>query len=263
MLPHNGKMKEYGLIGHPLGHSFSRKFFTEKFLNEGLDATYLNFDIPKVEMLKDVVLGHPNLQGLNCTIPYKESVIPLLDEISPLAQEVGAVNVIKILRSNDFVGGKTGNGIKLVGYNSDVIGFANSISPLLRPHHRKALILGSGGAAKAVRVALERMGVGCTNVSRKSASGFLTYDEITPEKMQEFQILVNCTPVGMFPHVNEAPSLPYESLSACHLLFDLIYNPDATLFLKRGAEAGATVKNGLEMLELQAKASWGIWKEDK
>lgn len=256
-------MKEYGLIGHPLGHSFSRKFFTDKFRDEALNATYLNFDIPKVEMLRDVVLNHPDLQGLNCTIPYKESIIPLLDEISPLAQEIGAVNVIKIQRDSVFSGGKIADGIKLVGYNSDVIGFSESIAPLLCSHHKNALILGTGGAAKAVHVGLERMGLKCTYVSRRRMSGCLTYDDITPEKMSDFQVLVNCTPVGMFPHVNEAPSLPYESLGTGHLLYDLIYNPDVTLFLKRGAEAGTVTKNGLEMLELQAKASWDIWTENK
>lgn len=253
------EMKEYGLIGHPLGHSFSRNFFTEKFYRESIDAAYLNFDIPNVGMLADIIAGHPDLLGLNCTIPYKEAVISLLDEISPEAKCIGAVNVIKIHRDKDFVAGRFGNGIWTIGYNSDILGFCQSIAPMLQPNHKKALVLGTGGAAKAIYVGLQKLGVEPMYVSRKPAMGQLTYEDITIERMREFQVVVNCTPVGMFPHVDEAPELPYEALSSEHLLFDLVYNPNETLFLKRGLESGAKVQNGMRMLELQALAAWDLW----
>lgn len=256
-------MKEYGLIGHPLGHSFSRKFFTDKFRKEGLDAVYLNFDLPDVSMLRDVVMNHPDLEGLNCTIPYKESVLPLLDEVSEGALKIGAVNVIKIQRGDSYVSKLCGKGVRLVGYNSDVIGFTDSISPFLRPRHKRALVLGTGGAAKAVRVGLEELGVECGLVSRKGGDGCFVYEDITPELLSRYLVVVNCTPVGMYPHVDEAPPLPYDALSESHFLYDLIYNPDETSFLKKGAAAGAMTKNGLEMLEKQALASWDFWTRMK
>lgn len=251
--------KEYGLIGFPLGHSFSRKFFIEKFLKEGIDAEYLNFEIPDARMLRDIVRQHPKLQGLNCTIPHKEAIIPLLDEISPEAEKIGAVNVIAIKHDLQGLTAEKGDNFRLTGYNSDIIGFVQSIRPLLEPHHRKALILGTGGASKAVRCGLESLDIEPTFVSRKAKEGQLTYSDITPERLQEYTVIVNCTPVGMFPHVDEAPQLPYEALTSRHLLYDLIYNPEETLFLKKGAQAGATIKNGQEMLELQALASWDFW----
>lgn len=259
LLPYNGEMKEYGLIGHPLGHSFSRAFFTEKFEKEHIEALYLNFDIPDVAMLQNIVLEHPDLVGLNCTIPYKESVIPLLDEVSPEALEIGAVNVIKIQRNDDSPEGVVGNGVRLQGYNTDIIGFSQSISPLLQEWHRHALVLGTGGAAKAVCLGLSRLGVECTSVSRKSGDGCLAYQDLTPETIRDFKVVVNCTPVGMFPHVDEAPSIPYEALTPDHVLYDLVYNPEETVFLRRGREAGAVVKNGMDMLRLQALAGWDIW----
>lgn len=258
MLSHYDKMKEYGLIGFPLGHSFSRKFFTEKFRKENIDAEYLNFEIPDAEMLRDIVERHPLLQGLNCTIPHKEAIIPLLDDISPEAREIGAVNVIVVKRGASS-GQASRTDFQLIGYNSDVIGFTQSIRPILASHHRKALILGTGGASKAVRHGLESLGIESAFVSRQTRPGRLAYADITPERIQEYHIIVNCTPVGMSPHTNEAPPLPYEALTAGHLLYDLIYNPSETLFLKKGAEAGATTKNGQEMLELQALASWNLW----
>ncbi|MEE1004717.1 MAG: shikimate dehydrogenase [Bacteroidaceae bacterium] len=242
-------MTKYGIIGYPLGHSFSRGFFTEKFARESIDAQYLNFEIPDVAMLSDVLRDNPELRGLNVTLPYKQAVIPLLDEMSEEAMEIGAVNVIRVR-----------NG-KLKGFNSDIIGFTNSIKPLLQPHHRKALILGTGGASKAIRVGLNRLGIEWTYVSRSPREGMHTYADLTPKLMQDYTVIVNCSPVGMFPKVDAAPAIPYELLSPQHLLFDCVYNPEETLFMKKGREQGATVKNGLEMLHLQAAASWNFWNE--
>lgn len=242
-------MTKYGIIGYPLGHSFSRGFFTEKFARESIDAQYLNFEIPDVAMLSDVLRDNPELRGLNVTLPHKQAVIPLLDEMSEEAMEIGAVNVIRVR-----------NG-KLKGFNSDIIGFTNSIKPLLQPHHRKALVLGTGGASKAIRVGLNRLGIEWTYVSRSPRDGMVTYEDITAETLQEYTVIVNCSPVGMFPKVDAAPAIPYELLSPQHLLFDCVYNPEETLFMKKGREQGATVKNGLEMLHLQAVASWKFWNE--
>lgn len=242
-------MTKFGIIGYPLGHSFSKGFFTEKFARESIDAQYLNFEIPDVAMLPDVLRNNPELRGLNVTLPHKQAVIPLLDEMSEEAKEIGAVNVIRVR-----------NG-KLKGFNSDIIGFTNSIKPLLMPHHKKALILGTGGASKAIRIGLNRLGVEWTYVSRSPGEGMLTYADLTPKLMQDYTVIVNCSPVGMFPNVAQAPEIPYDCLSDKHLLFDCVYNPEETLFMKKGREQGATVKNGLEMLHLQAVASWDFWNE--
>lgn len=242
-------MTKFGIIGYPLGHSFSKGFFTEKFARESIDAQYLNFEIPDVAMLPDVLRNNQELRGLNVTLPHKQAVIPLLDEMSEEAKEIGAVNVIRVR-----------NG-KLKGFNSDIIGFTNSIKPLLMPHHKKALILGTGGASKAIRIGLNRLGVEWTYVSRSPGEGMLTYADLTPKLMQDYTVIVNCSPVGMFPNVAQAPEIPYDCLSDKHLLFDCVYNPEETLFMKKGREQGATVKNGLEMLHLQAVASWDFWNE--
>ncbi len=242
-------MDKYGIIGYPLGHSFSRAFFTEKFQREHIDAEYVNFEIPSASMPTEVVRDNPSLRGLNVTLPHKEAVIPLLDELSDEAREIGAVNVIR-LRDG-----------RMKGFNSDIIGFMDSIRPLLRPWHRHALVLGTGGASRAIRVGLERMGLDWTYVSRTPAPGRLTYADLTPQVMSHYQVVVNCSPVGMFPRVDASPDIPYHLLTDRHLLYDLVYNPQETLFLKRGAERGATVKNGLEMLHLQALASWRFWNE--
>ncbi len=245
-------MDTYGLIGYPLGHSFSRNFFTDKFQSEGIDAEYLNFEIPSIDDFMEIIDANPNLKGLNVTIPYKQKVIPFLDEVSKEAREIGAVNVVRVE--------KKGTGHRLIGYNSDVIGFADSIGPLLKPHHKKALILGTGGASKAVHYALtKKLGLSTVFVSRFERPGTVTYGHINADAVHEYEVIVNCTPVGMFPHVDECPRLPYEALTSDNLLFDLIYNPDRTLFMTRGASQGAEVKNGLEMLVLQAIASWDFW----
>lgn len=249
-------MKKFGLIGYPLGHSFSRNFFNEKFHSENIRAEYVNFEISTIEQFPEVIKANPNLCGLNVTIPYKEKVIPYLNRLDPDAATIGAVNVIRFER-NAF--GK----VELTGYNSDVIGFERSIEPLLEPHHKKALILGTGGASKAVKHALERLGLDIRFVSRTAHDNplYLTYNELTPEIMADYKVIVNTSPVGMYPHADEFPDIPYECLTSQHLLYDLLYNPDTTLFLKKGSEQGAVVKNGLEMLLLQAFAAWDIWNQ--
>ncbi|MDL2224506.1 shikimate dehydrogenase [Bacteroidales bacterium OttesenSCG-928-M06] len=246
-------MDKYGLIGYPLGHSFSRNFFNDKFDAEGIDAEYVNFEIPSIKDFNSIIQDNPALKGLNVTIPYKEQVIPFLDRISENARLIGAVNVIAFERSK----GK----LKLVGYNSDIIGFKNSIEPFLLPDHKKALILGAGGSAKAVFYGLKQLGVDATYVSRtKSSPDMLTYAELMPEIIESHTVIVNCTPVGMWPNVDDCPNIPYHFLTGNHLLYDLLYNPNETMFMKQGKEHGATVKNGLEMLLLQAFASWDFWQ---
>ncbi len=247
--------KIYGLLGYPLGHSFSKNYFNDKFASEGIDAEYINFEIPSITDLKEVLDDHPELSGLNVTIPYKEQVMPYLDALDPEAEAIGAVNVIKILRSDSV----DDDDFELIGYNSDVVGFRNSLSPLLTPERKKALILGTGGAAKAVRQGLISLGVEPVYVSRTAREGMLTYDDLTPEVMAEYKVIVNTTPLGMYPKVDACPPIPYEYLTPGHLLYDLIYNPDVTTFMKKGRAHGAEVKNGLEMLLLQAFESWRIW----
>lgn len=250
-------MDKYGLIGYPLGHSFSKNFFNEKFENEDINAQYLNFELPNIDSLPEIIDMNPELKGLNVTIPYKEKVISFLDYISPEARAIGAVNVIRVTHK--------GKNVVLRGYNSDVIGFTKSIEPLLERFHRKALILGTGGASKAVNYGLKSLGLETVFVSRYKRPGTIQYEEITPEVIKEYNVIVNCTPVGMYPKVETCPRLPYEAMDSHTLLYDLIYNPDETLFLHNGAIHGATVKNGLEMLLLQAFASWEFWngKEQK
>ena len=278
-------MTTYGLIGYPLGHSFSRKFFTEKFEKEGIDAQYLNFEIPSIEEFPEIIKNNPELRGLNVTIPYKQQVMLYLDDISEEAKAIGAVNVVRIERPSPQpspimgretmrnagnkpdglpIKGDMSEGLRgsLIGYNSDVIGFVESIRPLLKAHHKKALILGTGGASKAIRYGLEKkLGMKTLFVSRNAREGMITYEEVTAEVLKEYEVIVNCSPVGMYPHVDECPALPYEAMNENNLLYDLVYNPLETLFMKKGAEQGATVKNGLEMLHLQAIASWKFWEK--
>lgn len=247
-------MKKFGLIGYPLGHSFSKNFFNEKFRSENICAEYVNFEIPTIEDFKKVLKANPTLCGLNVTIPYKEQVIGYLDELDKDAAAIGAVNVIKIDRSK----GK----LKLIGYNSDVLGFTQSIEGLLEPHHKKALILGTGGASKAINYGLKQLGLETLFVSRnRHNDNTITYSELTPEIMNDYKVIVNCTPVGMYPKADECPDIPYECLTPEHLLYDLLYNPDTTLFMKKGSDNGAIVKNGLEMLLLQAFGAWDIWNK--
>lgn len=244
-------MDKYGLIGYPLGHSFSKSYFNEKFENEGINAEYINFEIPTLDSLPEILASNPELKGLNVTIPYKEKVISYLDSISPEARAIGAVNVIRVDHK--------GNDTYLKGFNSDVIGFTKSIEPLLERFHKKALILGTGGASKAVNFGLKSLGLETVFVSRFERPGTIQYSQITPDIIQEYNVIVNCTPCGMYPHIEECPQLPYEAMTSKNILYDLLYNPDETLFMKKGAQHGATVKNGLEMLLLQAFASWEFW----
>ncbi|MBQ2128134.1 MAG: shikimate dehydrogenase [Prevotella sp.] len=246
-------MDKYGLIGYPLGHSFSISYFNQKFKDEGIDAVYENFEIVSIDLLPEVLDSNPNLKGLNVTIPYKQKVIPFLDKISPEARAIGAVNVIKVIHE--------GKSVKLKGYNSDVIGFTQSIEPMLERYHKKALILGTGGASKAVDYGLKSLGLETVFVSRYERPGTIQYGNITPEVIKEYNVIVNCTPIGMYPNTEVCPELPYEAMDSHTILYDLIYNPDETLFMKKGAAYGANVKNGLEMLLLQAFSSWDFWHE--
>ena len=244
--------RKYGLIGYPLTHSFSRKFFTGKFQQETIDAEYLNFEIENIGLLSEVIAKNPELVGLNVTIPYKEQVIPFLDEISEAASEIRAVNTIRVER--------TSIGTKLIGFNTDVVGFKQSIKPLLKDHHKKALVLGTGGASKAIIFALKELGISSLLVSRNpEGEASISYNDLDPKIMSEYQVIVNSTPLGTFPKTETFPPIPYQLLGENHLLYDLVYNPEITEFLRKGSKNGATIKNGLEMLHLQALAAWEIW----
>lgn len=246
-------MDKYGLIGFPLGHSFSINFFNEKFENEGIKAKYINFEIPQIEDLPEILASNPELKGLNVTIPYKQKVMAYLDELSPEAKAIGAVNVIRVSHK--------GKDVVLKGFNSDVIGFTRSIEPMLEPAHKKALILGTGGASRAIEYGLKTLGLETLFVSRTKKENSITYEEVTPEIIREYNVIVNCTPLGMYPKADTCPDIPYEAMDGHTILYDLIYNPDETLFLTKGAKYGAITKNGLEMLLLQAFASWDFWND--
>ena len=243
-------MRKFGLIGKTLVHSFSKKYFTEKFEREAVDANYELYSMANVDSLRQFVQEH-SLCGLNVTIPYKQDVIPLLDEIDSEAQMVGAVNVIKIKRE--------GERLCLKGFNTDVVGFRNSLKPLLKSWHTSALVLGTGGASKAVLYVLENLGIAARCVSRQKREGMLTYETLDADVMRRNTLIVNTTPLGTFPNVDTCPDIPYRLLTEKHLLFDLVYNPEQTLFMKKGLQNGAAVKNGYEMLVGQAEASWRIW----
>lgn len=245
-------MKRFGLIGYPLGHSFSQRYFTEKFAKENIDAEYNLYPIEKIEDVVKMMDDTPELAGFNVTIPYKQQIMPYLDELDDEAREVGAVNVVKVTWKD----GKR----HLKGYNSDIYGFYNSIKPLIKPEiHKKALILGTGGASKAVSAMLRKLGIEYRFVSRTAKEGQLTYDDLTREVMGEYKVIVNCSPLGTFPNVESCPNIPYEYMTGEHLAYDLVYNPEETLFMKKAKEHGATTKNGLEMLHLQAEGAWRQW----
>lgn len=248
-------MKTFGLVGYPLGHSFSQDYFTKKFAAEKIDAQYLNFQIEDIALFPEKVLTVDGLSGLNVTIPYKQKVMQYLDEIDETAQKVGAVNVVKIIRD--------GSKMRLRGCNSDVVGFENSLRPLLKPCHTSAYILGTGGASKAVRYVLEKLNINYQFVSRNAdaANNILSYQQLTDELVENHKLIVNCTPLGMSPKIDACPDIPYQAIGAEHLCFDLIYNPEETLFLKKAKEQGATIKNGLDMLIGQAVRAWEIWNE--
>jgi shikimate dehydrogenase len=245
-------MKKYGLIGYPLEHSYSKDFFNQKFESEGIDAEYINFEIKNVNEMKDILRENPSLCGLNVTLPYKMKVISLLDSITDNARNIGAVNVIKFKKR---LFGK----LHLEGHNSDITGFKKSVEPLLNETHRKALILGTGGASKAIYHGLKQLGISSVFVSREPKEFCITYNEITQNTMDNYTVIVNTTPLGMYPKTDSCPDIPYKYVTSDHILYDLLYNPDETLFMKKGKENGAVVKNGLEMLLLQAYVSWEIW----
>ena len=245
-------MKKYGILGYPLAHSFSKRFFTEKFEREKVDAAYENFEIDNISKFPKIIIENPNLIGLNVTIPYKEQVIPYLNELEDAAREVGAVNTIKISRTETEV--------YLKGFNTDTHGFENSLKPLLKPQHSKALILGTGGASKAVKYILSKLGIDFISASiEELKENEIRYEEIDSRIMTERLLIINATPLGTFPDVDTSPKIPYELITENHLLFDLVYNPETTKFMKMGLKKGATVKNGNEMLQLQALKSYKIW----
>ena len=244
-------MRTFGLIGYPLAQSFSQKYFTTKFKNEKIDARYLNFEIQDINELPELLNHHAYIAGISVTIPHKENILKYINELDSSAKAVGACNVVKVDWKN-----KTPI---LKGYNTDLIGFSNSIKPILKEHHNKALILGTGGAAKAIAEGLRQLNIDSKYVSRNKNNNNFSYDELSESILQEYNIIINCTPLGMFPNVNNCPNIPYQYISANHLLYDLTYNPEITLFMQKGFDQGATAKNGLEMLHLQAEAAWDIW----
>lgn len=248
-------MKKFGLVGYPLEHSFSADYFNRKFADEGIDAKYINFEVRSAEEIYDLICSDEEIVGLNVTSPYKEDVMSIVSDTDYIADMVGAVNVLKIFREDGAV--------YIKGYNTDSPAFGKSIIPLMHAYHVSALILGTGGAAHAVAYALTQLGVECVFVSRSECAEGIFYREITEKVMRKFRIIVNCTPVGMFPEVNAMPKIPYKYLTPEHLLYDLIYNPEETRFLAMGRRYGAQTKNGLEMLHLQAEASWEIWNREE
>ena len=241
-------MRQYGLIGFPLSHSFSQRYFEEKFSRENLhDAVFLNFSIPQIEDVEAIFSDHSQLKGLAVTIPYKKSIIKYLDETDDIVKEISACNCVKISAQS-----KT-------GYNTDVIGFERSFAKNLKPHHTKALVLGTGGAASAVKFVLQKIGIEYLVVSRTASGKAISYDDITSEILSEYSIIINCTPLGTSPNVQEGPPLPYDFLNASHYLFDLVYNPLITKFLQYGKNVNCTIQNGYEMLVIQAEENWKIW----
>ena len=243
-------MQVYGLIGYPLGHSFSKQYFTGKFTREHVTGCRFKlFELKGIGELPALLQNEPGLKGLAVTIPYKESVMHLLDAVDMEAAQVGAVNCICITSG------------RLTGYNTDMIGFEMSLKPLLKEHHTKALVLGSGGSSKAVQYVLEKAGIGFQVVTRnkKPAPGMISYESVNEQVIRNHTLIINCTPVGMYPHENEAPAIPYSYIRKGHLLYDLIYRPEVTRFLQFGKEMGAEIKNGYEMLVLQAEENWKLW----
>ena len=245
-------MKLYGLIGYPLGHSFSKQYFTEKFERENLSGCFFEaFPIKSIDEFRDLLTANPALIGLGVTIPYKEQVLQFVDELSEEVKYIGATNSIKI--SNN----------KLVAYNTDIIGFEQSFKKELQPWNIKALVLGTGGASKAVQYVLQKLGIPFLVVTRNALlkDGYIQYAAMDDEIMQEYNVIVNCTPVGMYPSENAAPEIPYNLITKQHYLYDLVYKPAKTLFMKKGEEMGAVTQNGYEMLLIQAEASWKIWND--
>jgi len=248
----NKYMKRYGLLGYPLTHSFSKRYFTEKFEKEDINSTYENFEIDTIEKFPEVVKNNPDIIGLNVTIPYKEQVIPFIDELNDSAREIGAVNTIKVK--------KTDKGIYLKGFNTDTFGFETSLKPFLKDHHNKALILGTGGASKALKYVLSRLKIEFISASiEELKENEIRYEDIDKQVMSERLLIINATPLGTYPKIDTYPNIPYKFITNQHLLFDLVYNPEVSKFLEKGKAKGATIKNGYEMLLLQAIKSYEIW----
>lgn len=240
---------QYGLLGHPLGHSFSRKFHNDRFQALGIDAVYENYDIEDIQMLPSILSANPGLRGLNVTIPYKQVVMPFLSELDPVAERIGAVNTVKVLPDG-----------RLKGYNTDIIGFRESLQRMLPECMMSgSLVLGTGGASKAIFEALKELDLDPVYVSRTPGEGRLTYADLTPEVMASHLVIVNCTPLGMHPKVEGCPEIPYHLVTPAHICFDCVYNPAVTRFMQLCEKQGAQVKNGQEMLEGQAIASYNIW----
>ena len=248
-------MRLFGLIGFPLSHSFSAKYFAKKFDTESItDADYRLFPLENITGILSLIRQQPDLRGFNVTIPHKVAILPVLDHITPEAAAVGAVNCIRIERVSDS--------IRLIGYNTDIFGFRESLIPVLKPYHQSALVLGTGGAAKAVCFSLRELGINYTLVSRsQNDKANILYSQLNETVIHDNLLIINTTPKGMFPEVSKSPDIPYQLLTNRHLLFDLIYNPPVTNFMQSGIDAGATVLNGLKMLELQAEKSWEIWRD--
>lgn len=246
-------MDTFGILGFPLGHSFSKKYFTDKFTKENINASFLNFELSNIQDFSNVLEQHSNLKGFCVTIPYKQDVIQFLDEIDPLAEKIGAVNSVQIIRENE--------NIKLVGYNTDIHGFTESLRIFLDGTKPKALILGTGGVSKAVATGLEKMGIEYLFVSRTASNKRISYEMLSPEIMSNYHLIVNCTPLGTFPKDDTCPDIPYEHLTKDHFLYDVVYNPAETLFMKKGIEQTAKTHNGLKMLHLQAEKNWEIWNQ--
>lgn len=245
-------MRTFGLIGYPLSHSFSKKFFSDKFEKEGIvGCRYELLPIEKAESLLRLIDEDSSLCGINVTIPHKVAVMPFMDELDHAAADIGAVNCIAVKREN--------NAILLKGYNTDAYGFAESLKPLLEKHHQKALIFGNGGAAKAVKYVLKQLGISYLVVVRKQIENAIRYEDVTEAVLDEYKILINTTPLGMSPNLESYPPIPYQHLTIQHIAYDLVYNPEETVFLTKAKEQGAKIKNGLEMLYLQAERSWYIW----
>jgi shikimate dehydrogenase len=248
-------MRKYGLIGYPLGHSFSRKYFAEKFKNERIsDCLYENYPLIKIDQLPGLISGIQDLCGLNVTIPYKSEVIKFLDSIDRKASEIGAVNVIKIKRS--------GNNIFLSGFNSDITGIRDSIEPHLKGDIKHAMVLGTGGSSRSVCYVLNSFGLKVTQVSRERREGLISYDDITEDLIADTDLIINTTPLGMYPETETKPDLNYSLLNKKHILFDLVYNPEITSFLESGLKRGCTVITGIKMLHSQAERAWAIWNDD-
>ncbi|OYU55850.1 MAG: shikimate dehydrogenase [Chitinophagaceae bacterium BSSC1] len=243
-------MRLYGLLGYPLSHSFSQKYFTEKFQNLGLkDAAYENFSLPNIDALQDILDHRHGLEGFNITIPYKKAVLAFLDQASQAVIEIGACNCVRIVDG------------KRIGYNTDVVGFEQTLAPFLKPHHQHALILGTGGASAAVEWVLRKLGIAYKSVSRTASETTITYEQIDQATMELHNLIINTTPLGMYPNIDASPNLPYQFMNEQHHLFDLVYNPTETQFLAKGKAQGASIQNGWEMLILQAEESWRIWNE--